>query len=259
MFLTRLGYDSKAVVTGDVTQVDLPGGPHERAGGGAGAALRHRGHRVLPLHRGGRGAPPAGAADHRCAYEARDARRRRPRRAKSGQLERGLRYLSRGTKTADILPAAKAVDQMDRVADAPRPRRPPDGRRGHAPARIRSWSTWSRAQRRRRAERLASCSRPRGRVGPRARAPRTLRAPLRRGDGAPRPRRPPARHRARADAMNRGLASVLDRRPTPEELYLACDARLRAARGQGRAESRGKLAEPLPLRARRAHRHRRAP
>ncbi|MFM2418412.1 MAG: hypothetical protein RL385_3135 [Pseudomonadota bacterium] len=26
MFLTRLGYDSKAVVTGDVTQVDLPGG-----------------------------------------------------------------------------------------------------------------------------------------------------------------------------------------------------------------------------------------
>jgi phosphate starvation-inducible PhoH-like protein len=26
MFLTRLGYDSQAVVTGDVTQVDLPGG-----------------------------------------------------------------------------------------------------------------------------------------------------------------------------------------------------------------------------------------
>jgi phosphate starvation-inducible PhoH-like protein len=26
MFLTRLGYDSKAVITGDVTQVDLPGG-----------------------------------------------------------------------------------------------------------------------------------------------------------------------------------------------------------------------------------------
>jgi phosphate starvation-inducible PhoH-like protein len=26
MFLTRLGYDSKAVITGDVTQVDLPDG-----------------------------------------------------------------------------------------------------------------------------------------------------------------------------------------------------------------------------------------
>ena len=26
MFLTRLGYDAKAVVTGDVTQVDLPSG-----------------------------------------------------------------------------------------------------------------------------------------------------------------------------------------------------------------------------------------
>jgi phosphate starvation-inducible PhoH-like protein len=26
MFLTRLGFDSKMVVTGDITQVDLPGG-----------------------------------------------------------------------------------------------------------------------------------------------------------------------------------------------------------------------------------------
>ncbi|MBT8453089.1 MAG: PhoH family protein [Deltaproteobacteria bacterium] len=28
MFLTRLGFDSKTVITGDVTQVDLPGGAH---------------------------------------------------------------------------------------------------------------------------------------------------------------------------------------------------------------------------------------
>ena len=28
MFLTRLGFDSKAVVTGDVTQIDLPAGQH---------------------------------------------------------------------------------------------------------------------------------------------------------------------------------------------------------------------------------------
>ncbi len=26
MFLTRMGYDSKAVITGDITQIDLPGG-----------------------------------------------------------------------------------------------------------------------------------------------------------------------------------------------------------------------------------------
>jgi phosphate starvation-inducible PhoH-like protein len=26
MFLTRLGFDSKAVITGDITQIDLPGG-----------------------------------------------------------------------------------------------------------------------------------------------------------------------------------------------------------------------------------------
>ena len=28
MFLTRLGFGSKAVVTGDVTQIDLPAGKH---------------------------------------------------------------------------------------------------------------------------------------------------------------------------------------------------------------------------------------
>ena len=28
MFLTRLGFNSKAVVTGDVTQIDLPAGQH---------------------------------------------------------------------------------------------------------------------------------------------------------------------------------------------------------------------------------------
>ena len=36
MFLTRLGFGSKMVVTGDVTQVDLPGGTHQRPAGGPG-------------------------------------------------------------------------------------------------------------------------------------------------------------------------------------------------------------------------------
>ena len=34
MFLTRLGFGSKIVVTGDVTQVDLPGGARSRVAGG---------------------------------------------------------------------------------------------------------------------------------------------------------------------------------------------------------------------------------
>ena len=63
MFLTRLGFESKAVITGDVTQIDLP---DDRASGlnEAVTIVGHRGDRLRLLHRGGRGAPPAGAADH---------------------------------------------------------------------------------------------------------------------------------------------------------------------------------------------------
>ena len=35
MFLTRLGYGSKAVITGDVTQIDLPAGKPSGLEGGA--------------------------------------------------------------------------------------------------------------------------------------------------------------------------------------------------------------------------------
>ena len=35
MFLTRLGFGSKAVVTGDITQIDLPTGTDVRSGRGA--------------------------------------------------------------------------------------------------------------------------------------------------------------------------------------------------------------------------------
>ncbi len=63
MVLTRLGFNSKMVVTGDVTQVDLP---RETALGPAGHRrhpVRGRGHRVRALRRRGRGSPQAGAAD----------------------------------------------------------------------------------------------------------------------------------------------------------------------------------------------------
>ncbi len=39
MFLTRLGYGSKAVITGDVTQIDLPAGKLVRAEGSAASIL----------------------------------------------------------------------------------------------------------------------------------------------------------------------------------------------------------------------------
>ena len=43
MFLTRLGFGSKIVVTGDVTQVDLPGGTTQRPAGRPGDPRRRRG------------------------------------------------------------------------------------------------------------------------------------------------------------------------------------------------------------------------
>ena len=47
MFLTRLGFGSRIVVTGDVTQVDLPSGP-ARAAPGAGHPRRRRRRPLLP-------------------------------------------------------------------------------------------------------------------------------------------------------------------------------------------------------------------
>jgi phosphate starvation-inducible PhoH-like protein len=64
MFLTRLGNQSKAVVTGDVTQVDLPAG---RASGLTEARELLDGveDRLLPFQRRRRGPPPARAEDRR--------------------------------------------------------------------------------------------------------------------------------------------------------------------------------------------------
>ena len=69
MFLTRLGFGAKAVITGDITQIDLPDGPDVGAGRGDEGGRRHRGHRVRLLRRARRRAPQAGAADRK-AYEA---------------------------------------------------------------------------------------------------------------------------------------------------------------------------------------------
>ena len=71
MFLTRLGFGSKMVVTGDITQIDLP---REQQSGlvVVGEILdAGRGHRLRALRRRGRRAPQARAADRRGLRRAR--------------------------------------------------------------------------------------------------------------------------------------------------------------------------------------------
>ena len=76
MFLTRLGFNSKMVITGDITQIDLPRdqqlGPRRRRRDPRG----RRGHRLRALRRRGRRPPPARAADRRGLRRARRAPRR---------------------------------------------------------------------------------------------------------------------------------------------------------------------------------------
>ena len=57
MFLTRLGFGSKAVVTGDITQIDLPIGAHIRPGRGHEGRVENRRHFVHPFRRSRRRAP----------------------------------------------------------------------------------------------------------------------------------------------------------------------------------------------------------
>ena len=65
MFLTRIGFGSRAVVTGDVTQTDLPRGKESGLRHVSRVLRRRRRHRVHPLHRRGRRAPSARAEDRR--------------------------------------------------------------------------------------------------------------------------------------------------------------------------------------------------
>ena len=95
MFLTRIGFGAKAVVTGDVSQVDLPRHAAQRADrcrARAEARERHRHHAADERRRG---AASAGGAHRRCLRPAfarcgrgracyrKEAARARPSRAKS--------------------------------------------------------------------------------------------------------------------------------------------------------------------------------
>ncbi len=65
MFLTRIGFGAKAVVTGDVSQIDLPRGSASGLIDAERVLRRVKRHRHHALHRRRRGAPPAGGAHRR--------------------------------------------------------------------------------------------------------------------------------------------------------------------------------------------------
>ena len=81
MFLTRIGFGSKAVVTGDITQIDLPRGQQERPDRSRTQVLKKmcavRG--VQPIHSSrGCGAPPAGRPKIVTASSAYEQRKDKP-------------------------------------------------------------------------------------------------------------------------------------------------------------------------------------
>ena len=128
MFLTRLGFGSKIVVTGDVTQVDLPVGHQVRPAGGRGHPRRRRGHLLQPAHR-------HDVVRHRlvgrivAAYEDFDADRS-PQRPRTEPTERGTPDEHRGpqrvgprARRTPPLPAGALRDGRDA--------RPPAGRAVH--------------------------------------------------------------------------------------------------------------------------------
>ena len=65
MFLTRLGENSRMIVTGDPSQVDLPSGQTSGLAEAVRLLVRRRGHRPRDIQRRGRGAPRAGLAHRR--------------------------------------------------------------------------------------------------------------------------------------------------------------------------------------------------
>ncbi len=77
MFLTRLGDESKMIVTGDPTQVDLPAGKDSGLLEAIGILEGHRGDRSHRLHQSGRRPPRARGPYRRCLRERAERRGKR--------------------------------------------------------------------------------------------------------------------------------------------------------------------------------------
>ena len=134
MFLTRLGFGSKIVVTGDVTQVDLPSGMQERPARGRGDPRRRRGHQLQPAHRPRRRAAPAGRQDRRrvrrVRRHARAARASSVRSASADHEHRGAERVRGRARRAPHPAPGQVRDGPDARASAGRAVRH-GGRRGH--------------------------------------------------------------------------------------------------------------------------------
>ena len=87
MFLTRLGFGSRVVITGDVTQVDLPERPGERPAGGPGHPGGRPGHSFLPPYQPRCGPAPAGGRDRGRLRAVRRPPGRRPARPRTRRGE----------------------------------------------------------------------------------------------------------------------------------------------------------------------------
>ena len=100
MFLTRLGFGSKMVITGDITQIDLPRDQQSGLVVVADILERRRRHRVRALRRRGRRAPPARAAHRRGLRRAREraGAGAAPRRADAAVPETSIRARGRGPR-----------------------------------------------------------------------------------------------------------------------------------------------------------------
>jgi phosphate starvation-inducible protein PhoH and related proteins len=107
MFLTRIGFGSTAVITGDITQIDLPRGTR--------SGLKHvievlkdvPGIRLYPFQLAGCGAPPAGAAHCRSLRPLRGRGTPSMPKAASGMLELDLQQASTGRSCQ--MPASSAA------------------------------------------------------------------------------------------------------------------------------------------------------
>ena len=116
MFLTRLGFDSKMVITGDITQIDLP---REQQSGlvVVGDILDDgRGHRVRALRRRGRRAPPARPAHRRGLRRARRARGARAAARRAGPPPRLESSPCSRSRSSARSAARSAADRRDRAA-----------------------------------------------------------------------------------------------------------------------------------------------
>ena len=108
MFLTRLGFGSKAVVTGDVTQVDLPEGKKSGLREARQILNNVEGIKFFDFTRQGRGAPSAGAEDRRGLRRHRE-KTGEQQRGRAGGCGRGARALVTSVEVSGACRASVAA------------------------------------------------------------------------------------------------------------------------------------------------------